>query len=169
MTSITKDVYSIQEKIDGFPEGTRVSPHLTELGGCVYDILLKNARVIDGTGQPPTAADLAVDGGRIAAVGGLSGAEARTVLDCRGKVVTPGFIDMHSHADFSLPVLPSADSLLHQGITTAVIGQCGLSPAPLIAETRGEVVSALGGFFAEVGRLMPWERWAGFGEYLEFL
>jgi N-acyl-D-amino-acid deacylase len=135
----------------------------------VYDILIKNARVIDGTGQPPVEADVAVDGGRIATVGGLGDAEARTVLECRGRVVAPGFIDMHSHADFSLPLQPTADSLLHQGITTAVVGQCGLSPAPLIAETRHEVVSALGGFFAEVGRHLPWDHWAGFGSFLEFL
>lgn len=135
----------------------------------MYDVLIKNARVIDGTGKPPVEADVAVEGERIAKVGRLEGANARTVMECRGRVVSPGFIDMHSHADFSLPLLPTADSLVHQGVTTVVTGQCGLSPAPLIAETRREVVAALGGFFSEVGRQMPWERWAGFGSYLEFL
>jgi N-acyl-D-amino-acid deacylase len=135
----------------------------------MYDILIRNARVIDGTGQPPIEADLAVEGGRIAEVGRLENAQAQTVLECRGKVVSPGFIDMHSHADFSLPIQPTAESLLHQGITTAVVGQCGISPAPLIPETRGEVVNALGGFFTGVGRHMPWERWADFGSLLDFL
>ncbi len=135
----------------------------------MYDVLIRKTRVVDGTGQPPMEADVAVAGGRIAAVGRLDGAEALTVLEGRGRVVSPGFIDMHSHADFSLPLQPTADSLVLQGITTAVIGQCGLSPAPLFAETRGEVVSALGGFFAGVGGQMPWDRWAGFGDFLDFL
>jgi N-acyl-D-amino-acid deacylase len=76
---------------------------------------------------------------------------------------------MHSHADFSLPVNPTADSLLHQGITSAVVGQCGLSPAPLLDETRQEVVGALGGFFSGVAQNLPWDKWKSFGDFLKFL
>jgi N-acyl-D-amino-acid deacylase len=135
----------------------------------MYDILIRNAMVVDGSGGEPAAADLAVEGGRIAALGALKDGGARTVLDGWGRVVCPGFIDMHSHADFSIPLLPTAQSLLHQGITTAVVGQCGLSPAPLLAGTRREVVAALNGFFPEIGRLLPWDRWESFGSFLEFL
>ncbi len=125
----------------------------------MYDIIVKDALVIDGTGKDPFEGDIAIEGDRIAAVGSLDDARAQTVLNAGGRVVSPGFIDMHSHADFSLPVHPTADSLLYQGITTAVVGQCGLSPAPLLAGTRGEVVTALSGFFAETAKAMPWGRW----------
>ena len=133
----------------------------------MYDILIQNATVVDGTGSPGFAADLAVNGSKIAAIGNLVDAEAITTVEAAGKVVCPGFIDMHSHADFSLPVHRTADSLLHQGITTAVIGQCGLSPAPLLSDTRSEVIAALCGFFGEFAKAMPWNQWGSFAEYLD--
>ena len=105
----------------------------------MYDIIIKNALVIDGTASRPFEADVALKGENISEVGRLDRSRAGTVIDASGCAVAPGFIDMHSHADFSLPVHPTADSLLHQGITSAVVGQCGLSPAPLLEETRREV------------------------------
>ena len=86
----------------------------------MHDIIFRNAEVIDGTGKPALRADVAVAEGRIADVGELKQASGKHEINARGSVVTPGFIDMHSHADFSLPVQPTADSMLHQGITTAV-------------------------------------------------
>ena len=106
----------------------------------MHDILIRNAKVIDGTGKPAFSADVAVEEGRIAEVGNLKQSQGKHVIDAGGCAVAPGFIDMHSHADFSLPIQPTADSLLYQGITTAVVGQCGLSPAPLIDETREELM-----------------------------
>ena len=91
----------------------------------MLDILIANGEIVDGTGAPRHRADVAIADGRIAEVGSLTGAEARQVIDASGCAVTPGFVDMHSHTDFALPLCPTADSLLHQGITTAVIGQCG--------------------------------------------
>jgi N-acyl-D-amino-acid deacylase len=135
----------------------------------MHDILIRNAQVIDGTGKPAYEADVAVDEGRIADVGNLKQPKAKHVIDADGSAVTPGFIDMHSHADFSLPIQPKADSMLHQGITTAVVGQCGLSPAPLIDETREEVVAAISGFFGEFTNNVPWDEWASVGSYLDFL
>ena len=82
--------------------------------------------------REPVRVDVAVQGERIVDVGRFEQAEAKTVLDAGGCVVTPGFVDMHSHTDFTLPALPTADSLVQQGITTAVVGQCGASPAPLL-------------------------------------
>jgi N-acyl-D-amino-acid deacylase len=133
------------------------------------DIIIKNAMVIDGTASAPFAADLAVKGQNICEVGRIDSSRAGTVIDAGGCAVAPGFIDMHSHADFSLPVHPTADSLLHQGITSAVVGQCGLSPAPLLAETRQEVVGALGGFFSGVAQSLPWSEWNSFEDFLGFL
>jgi len=135
----------------------------------MHDIIIRNAEIIDGTGKPAYRADVAVDGGQISDVGNLSRRGARHVLDAKGYVITPGFIDMHSHADFSLPIWPTADSMLHQGITTAVVGQCGLSPAPLPDKTREETVAALSGFFGELIKAMPWKEWSSVGDYLKFL
>jgi N-acyl-D-amino-acid deacylase len=135
----------------------------------MYDIIFRDAKIVDGSGQPAVSADIAVAGPKIAEVGSLDEAEAKTIVDAAGKVITPGFIDIHSHADFSLPVLPTAESLIHQGITTVVIGQCGLSPAPLLSETREKVVSALCGFFGDFAKAIPWAQWNSFEDYLNFL
>jgi N-acyl-D-amino-acid deacylase len=135
----------------------------------LFEILIQNAMVIDGTGSPGYAADLAIQGSKISVVEKRIDAAAPTIIDAAGLAVCPGFIDMHSHADFSLPVHRTADSLIHQGITTAVVGQCGLSPAPLLGENRSEVVDALGGFFGQLAKAMPWDRWASFADYLEYL
>jgi len=135
----------------------------------MYDIIIKNGRVIDGTGSPPFEADLAIKEQKICDIGRLNQTAARASIDAAGCAVAPGFIDMHSHADFSLPVNPTAESLLHQGITSAVVGQCGLSPAPLLEETRSQVIDALGGFFSGVANALPWSEWNSFADYLNFL
>ena len=79
--------------------------------------------------------------------------------------VAPGFIDMHSHADTTLPTLPTADSMLHQGITTAVVGQCGFSPAPLLGMRADEVL----GILSSDDWAMPANKWTSFGSYLNYL
>jgi N-acyl-D-amino-acid deacylase len=106
-----------------------------------YDVLIRNARVLDGTGNPWFPADIAVQGGRIAAIGSLAEAQAATVIDASGKYVAPGFIDIHSHADDGSgprggfrdpdPARRSAPNLVSQGITTVVVNQDGRSPWPI--------------------------------------
>ena len=110
-----------------------------------YDLLIRNGRVLDGTGNPWFPADIAVRGGRIVAVGALPGAEATRIIDATGKYVSPGFIDIHSHADDGSgprggfrdpdPIRRSAPNLVSQGITTVVVNQDGRSPWP-VAEQR---------------------------------
>ncbi len=110
-----------------------------------FDLLIKNGRVMDGTGNPWFPADVGVTGGRIVAVGKLTGADATRVIDATGRYVTPGFVDIHSHADDGSsprggfrdpdPVRRSAPNLVSQGITTVVVNQDGRSPWPL-AEQR---------------------------------
>ena len=94
------------------------------------DTLIRGGAVVDGTGRPAFAADVAVSGGRIAAIGDLSAASAAHVIDAAGRTVTPGFIDIHRHADAALfrPGFGAAE--LCQGLTTIVNGNCGLSAAP---------------------------------------
>lgn len=131
----------------------------------MLDILIRNGDVVDGSGSARYKADVAVETGRIVEIGPLAGSQARTVIDASACVVTPGFVDMHSHADFSLPVNPTAESLVHQGITTTVIGQCGSSPAPLLDETRQQVIAQKG----TEETSLPWDEWSTFGSYLDYL
>jgi N-acyl-D-aspartate/D-glutamate deacylase len=101
-----------------------------------FDILIKHGTVIDGTGAPGIAADVGIRDGRIAAVApGLEG-EAGHEINAGGHIVAPGFIDVHTHSDFTLLSTPSADSKVRQGITTEVVGNCGFSPAPVAPGTR---------------------------------
>ena len=113
-----------------------------------YDLLIRNGRVLDGTGNPWFPADIAVQDGRIVAVGALANAQAARVIDAAGKYVAPGFIDIHSHADDGSgprggfrdpdPVRRSAPNLVSQGITTVVVNQDGRSPWP-VAEQRAHL------------------------------
>ncbi len=106
-----------------------------------FDLLIRNGRVMDGTGNPWFPADIGIQNGRIAAIGQLAGAQAARVIDAAGKYVVPGFIDIHSHADDgsgprgglrdSDPVRRSAPNLVSQGITTVVVNHDGRSPWPL--------------------------------------
>lgn len=98
-----------------------------------YDVLIKSGTVINGTGEPPQLADIGVDGDRISAVGDLGNASATTVINASGKYVTPGFIDITNHSDTHLTLFkyPGLESLLMQGITTIIGGNCGSSLAPL--------------------------------------
>ncbi|MFB8117212.1 amidohydrolase family protein [Streptomyces sp. NPDC056465] len=97
-----------------------------------YDLLITGGSLLDGTGTGPRYADIGVRGGRIVHVGDPDpDAGASEVLDATGLTVTPGFIDLHSHADFSVLAQPDAEACLRQGVTTVVTGNCGLSPFPL--------------------------------------
>ncbi|MGH9396315.1 MAG: D-alanyl-D-alanine carboxypeptidase/D-alanyl-D-alanine endopeptidase [Terriglobia bacterium] len=100
----------------------------------VYDALIENGHVIDGTGNPWFAADVAIQGGRIAAIGKLAGAKARRVIDARGLVIAPGFIDMLGQSEWALLIDHRALSKLSQGITTEITGEGG-SIAPQDALT----------------------------------
>ena len=96
------------------------------------DILIRGGHVVDGSGAPGREADVALEGGRITAVEPRSGRAARRVIDARGQVVAPGFIDIHTHSDFTLPLNPRAESKIRQGVTTEVVGNCGFSVAPAL-------------------------------------
>lgn len=96
----------------------------------MFDYLIQNGTLIDGTGAPAAVGDVAIKDGKIAAVGDLKDASAGTVLDAVGKYVTPGFIDIHRHADAALFRPHFGELELKQGLTTIVNGNCGLSVTP---------------------------------------
>jgi N-acyl-D-amino-acid deacylase len=94
----------------------------------MWDYLIKNGFVVDGTGAPWYRADVAIEGEKIADINTrLPAAQADTVLDAKGMVVAPGFIDMHSHSELPFIAYPTADSMIHQGVTTQFTCQCGTS------------------------------------------
>jgi N-acyl-D-amino-acid deacylase len=98
-----------------------------------YDLVIRGGRVIDGSGNPWIAADVGVRGGRVAAVGRLEEARASATIDARGRVVAPGFIDVHTHLEDKLESRPTADNFVADGVTTAVTGNCGASKTDLAA------------------------------------
>src|SRR5215831_17944860 len=98
----------------------------------MYDILIRGGTLIDGSGAARTRGDLAIAGGRIAALGPSLDGHAAKVIDAGGLTVTPGFIDIKTHSDFVLPINPKAESKVRQGVTTEIIGHCGFSVAPVL-------------------------------------
>jgi N-acyl-D-amino-acid deacylase len=126
-----------------------------------FDLVLKGGTLVDGSGAPGIAADVAVGGERIAAVGpGLAGAQQ---LDCAGHVVCPGFIDTHSHSDVKVLADPTLPMKLRQGITLEVLGQDGISVAPVRPEQRRAWKQQLSGLLGDFG--VAWD-WSSVGDYM---
>ena len=129
-----------------------------------FSLLIRGGSVVDGSGAPARRADVAVEGDRIAAVAPSLSGEAARVVDATGKVVAPGFIDMHSHSDLFYFACPSAESKIRQGVTTEVVGMCSFSQAPVRPEQQALVKGWVGG----IG-LTPDLQWQTFGQYLDAL
>ncbi len=99
--------------------------------------LIRNVLVVDGSGETPLAADVAIDAGRILAVGALQDYQPEDIIDAEGKVLAPGFIDVHAHDDLYLIRNPEMLPKLSQGVTTVIVGNCGISAAPV--QLRGKL------------------------------
>jgi N-acyl-D-amino-acid deacylase len=105
-------------------------------------LVIRGGSVIDGTGAPAVTADIAISDGQVVDIGRISTIlPANRVIEADGAVVCPGFIDLHSHADFSVHAAPHAVSQTTQGVTTLVTGNCGFSPFPVVPEHRDELIS----------------------------
>ncbi len=136
-----------------------------------YDLIVRNGTVVDGTGAEPFAADIAIKDGVIAAVGEVSGSATREI-DAQGKLVTPGFVDIHTHYDaqavWDSHMTPSS---LH-GVTTVVMGNCGVGFAPCRPEDRSKLIELMEGVEDIPGAVMheglEWS-WESFPEYLDAL
>lgn len=115
----------------------------------MYDILILNARIIDGTGAPWYRGDVAVAGGKIAAVGHLKGKTARRVIDAHDWAVCPGFIEIHGHSDATLLINPRAESSVHQGVTTECTGNCGYSLFPVTDQNLEMVRNQFNSFVSD--------------------
>jgi N-acyl-D-amino-acid deacylase len=101
-----------------------------------HDLVIKGGSVIDEIGADARHADFAIDGGRISRIGDLTGVEAATEIDASGKIVTPGFVDVHTHLDAQVGWDPEMRSSSYHGVTTALIGNCGVTFAPVSPENR---------------------------------
>ncbi|MGA0559419.1 N-acyl-D-amino-acid deacylase family protein [Larkinella sp. VNQ87] len=99
--------------------------------GQSYDLVIKNGRVVDGTGNPWYYADVAIQNGKVARIGRIPALEGKTVIDARNQIVAPGFIDVHTHVESNLQDRPGAENFLYDGVTTLVTGNCGSSATNL--------------------------------------
>ncbi|MFE1549745.1 amidohydrolase family protein [Streptomyces sp. NPDC058718] len=137
------------------------------------DLVFRDAEVVDGSGGPSYRADVAIDGGRIASIvkeGAAAGCQrptARRVVDAEGLALSPGFIDMHAHSDLALLRDPDHGAKAAQGVTLEVLGQDGLSYAPVDDRTLGEVRRAITGWNGDGSDLDL--DWRTVGEYLDRL
>ena len=112
----------------------------------MFDVLITDGRIVDGTGTPWYRGDVGVTAGKIEAVGRLAHAEARTRLGAAGKIVAPGFIDTHVHGDLALLADPYHEPAVRQGVTTYLIGQDGVAMAPASPATLDHMRRYTAGF-----------------------
>lgn len=128
-----------------------------------FDILIINGRVVDGSGGPWVRADVGLRGDRIASIGRLGDAAAKTRIDAGGKVVAPGFVDPHPHGDLMLLADPSHEPAIRQGVTTYILGQDGCGFAPASAATQQYMRRYTAGFS---GNPELSQRWTTVAEFL---
>ena len=124
-----------------------------------HDTILRNAQLIDGRGNAPVAGDLAIDGDRIQRLGNVEG-DGRVEIDASGLAVAPGFIDVHTHDDFAALLYPDMGFKVLGGVTTCVVGNCGMGAAP------HRPAALMARAFHPNQRLPEWE---GYGGYLDLL
>lgn len=129
-----------------------------------YDLLVKNGRIIDGAGNPWYRGDIGVVGDKIATIGRLGEAKTFRVIDAEGMVVTPGFVDAHSHSDMESLIHRELVSTVMMGVTTIVSGMCGMSPAPIDPKQREDIQK-------EINKGLPLGvkldvNWTSFDDYL---
>ncbi len=136
-----------------------------------YDLIIRRGLVVDGTGAEPFIGDVAIDGDTIVAMGVVEG-EAVREIDAEGHAVTPGFIDLHTHLDAQVGWDPALTPVVWHGVTTALLGNCGVTFAPCKPEDR-KVLAGMMESVEDIPRNtilegLPWD-WESYGEYLDSL
>ena len=135
----------------------------------MLDIKIINAKIIDGTGSPAYDGEVGIVEDKITKIGDLSNEDAKTVIDAKGNVVAPGFIDMHTHSDMSLVYDRNASSRIRTGVTTDVIGNCGIGVAPVKEENRQLLLDYLG---TRIVGSMPVKlelKWDSYESYIKYM
>ena len=135
------------------------------------DLLIRGGTLVDGTGAPARVADVGVVGDRVVAVGSLD-APARRVIDARDRMVTPGFVDLHTHLDAQIAWDPMLTSSCWHGVTSVVLGNCGVTFAP-VRPTDREYLAGMMESVEDIPKQsildgLPWS-WETYGEYLDAL
>jgi len=133
----------------------------------LFDLTIRDARILDGAGNPWFRGDVGIMEGHIAAVGDLSGSSTKRELQADDRYLAPGFIDIHTHSDFSLPLFPRGESRISQGVTTEVGGNCGLSPFPVNPERLDLLRQSTSFLAADLS--FEWRSTADFIRFLETL
>jgi N-acyl-D-aspartate/D-glutamate deacylase len=137
----------------------------------MLDLLIKGGDVVDGTGRPRFKADIGIGGGRIVGVGDLSG-PARRTIDATGMLVTPGWVDIHTHYDGQATWDMLLDPSFSSGVTTAILGNCGVGFAPVARGDEGRLIDLMDGVEEIPGGALhaglKW-NWSTFPEYLDVL
>jgi N-acyl-D-amino-acid deacylase len=128
----------------------------------LLDLIISDAKIYDGSSRPYYYGDVGISGSMIRYVGAASGMKAKRRISAAGRVLAPGFIDMHSHSDTTILVNPSADSKIRQGVTTEIIGNCGNSLAPLAGPALEHLDSHLDGYGLS-------REWTSVREYLNIV
>lgn len=128
----------------------------------MFDVVLRGGTLVDGSGEPARQADVALRADRIVAIGSLADVEAGEHIDIGGLVVAPGFVDLHTHSDLSLLSDGRARSKIHQGVTTEVLGNCGLGVAPAPADRAAAVRRASALVDLDPAVAMGWTDVAGY-------
>jgi N-acyl-D-aspartate/D-glutamate deacylase len=134
-----------------------------------HDLVVRNGTVVDGTGSTPVRADVAIQGDRVTAVGVVEGSEGAREIDAEGCIVTPGFVDIHTHLDAQLAWDPAGTSSCWHGVTSVVLGNCGVTFAPCRPSDRGYLAEMMESVedipAASVLEGLSWQ-WESYGEYL---
>ena len=138
----------------------------------MYDVLIKGGQVVDGTGIAARTADVAIKDGRIAEIGALSG-KAKQTVDADGALVTPGWVDVHTHYDGQVSWDTAMDPSFSNGVGTVVMGNCGVGFAPVRPGTEKDLIELMEGVEDIPGAALTdgieWGRWESFTEYMDYL
>jgi len=138
----------------------------------VLDTVIRAGTVVDGTGAAPKTADVGIRDGRIVAVGAIDEA-ARDTIDADGAIVTPGFLDLHTHYDGQVTWDDALEPSATNGITTIVLGNCGVGFAPVRPTDHEQLIDMMEGVEDIPGSAlsdgMPWGQWETFADYLDVL